>query len=55
MNQSKKQNKRDNTLAALLEEKPNRGRPPRQVSRQNVYVTLSKSQKQQMKALAVNA
>lgn len=36
------------TLAALLEEKPKRGRPPRAVSRQNVYVALSKTQKQQM-------
>ncbi len=45
-------NKKDNTLAALLQEKPKRGRPPRAVSRQNVYVALTKSQKQQMKALA---
>lgn len=46
------QNKKDNTLAALLREKPKRGRPPRAVSRQNVYVALTKSQKQQMKDLA---
>jgi hypothetical protein len=45
-------NKKDNTLAALLREKPKRGRPPRAVSRQNVYVALTKSQKQQMKVLA---
>ena len=45
-------NKKDNTIAALLQEKPKRGRPPRAVSRQNVYVALTKSQKQQMKALA---
>jgi hypothetical protein len=39
------------TLAALLEEKPKRGRPPRAVSRQNVYVSLSKTQKQKMDGL----
>jgi hypothetical protein len=40
------------TLAALLEEKPKRGRPPRRVSRQNVYVALSLEQKALMKELA---
>jgi hypothetical protein len=45
-------NKKDNTLAALMREKPKRGRPPRAVSRQNVYVALTKEQKQQMKMLA---
>ena len=45
-------NKKDNTLAALMREKPKRGRPPRAVSRQNVYVALTKSQKMQMKSLA---
>ena len=45
-------NKKDNTLAALMREKPKRGRPPRAVSRQNVYVALTKAQKQQMKSLA---
>lgn len=44
---------RASTLAALLKEKPKRGRPSRNVSRQNVYVALSKSQKKQMKQLAV--
>lgn len=53
---SKKNNKkpqvRSSTLAALLEEKPKRGRPRRAVSRQNVYVALSDEQKQTMKELA---
>lgn len=40
------------TLAALLKEKPRRGRPSHNVSRQNVYVALAKSQKKQMKQLA---
>ncbi|MCP4423498.1 MAG: hypothetical protein GY803_03300 [Chloroflexi bacterium] len=44
--------KKASTLAALLEEKPKRGRPPRAVSRQNVYVALSKEQKEQMNNLA---
>lgn len=48
--QSKK--KRASTLAALLEEKPKRGRPPRQVKRQNVYVALTLAQKALMKSLA---
>ena len=52
MSQNKPQKKRDNTLAALLREKPKRGRPPRQISRQNVYVALTKTQRQQMKTLA---
>lgn len=47
-----KNSKRDNTLAALLKEKPKRGRPPRQVSRQNVYVALTKSQRKQITAMA---
>ncbi len=41
------------TLAALLKDKPKRGRPPRVVSRQNVYVALSKEQKEQMSELAM--
>jgi hypothetical protein len=49
---ARKKSERDNTIAALLKEKPKRGRPPRQVSRQNVYVALDKTQKQKMKALA---
>ena len=40
------------TLAALLKDKPKRGRPPRDVSRQNVYVSLTKQQKLFMKELA---
>ena len=38
--------RRKSTLAALLEEKPKRGRPPRAVSRKNVYVALTPEQKQ---------
>ena len=41
------------TLAALLEEKPKRGRPSRAVSRQNVYVALTEPQKKHMSELAV--
>ncbi|KAA3662734.1 MAG: hypothetical protein DWQ04_12645 [Chloroflexi bacterium] len=40
------------TLAALLKEKPKRGRPPHAVSRQNVYVALTQNQKAQIKELA---
>lgn len=40
------------TLAALLREKPKRGRPPRAVSRQNVYVALTPQQKVLTKELA---
>jgi len=43
--------KRASTLAALLEEKPKRGRPRRSVQRQNVYVALSPAQKGWMKQL----
>ena len=43
---------RPSTLAALLKDKPKRGRPLHNVSRQNVYVALAKSQKKQMKQLA---
>ena len=43
---------RPSTLAALLKDKPKRGRPSHNVSRQNVYVALAKSQKKQMKQLA---
>jgi hypothetical protein len=42
------------TMAALLKEKPKRGRPPRRVSRQNVYVALRPSEKAQIKALSSN-
>lgn len=48
MSSSKKSKRRASTLAALLEEKPKRGRPPRNVSRQNVYVALSQIQKEAM-------
>ena len=44
--------RKDSTIAALLEEKPKRGRPRRQVSRQNVYVALSQEQKQEMWRMA---
>jgi hypothetical protein len=43
---------KESTLAALLREKPRRGRPPREVSRQNVYVALSDAQKENLGALA---
>jgi hypothetical protein len=47
-------NRKDSTLAALLEDKPKRGRPRRLVSRQNVYVALSEAQKQEMNQMADN-
>jgi hypothetical protein len=40
------------TLAALLEERPKRGRPPRAVSRKNVYVALTPEQKQRVENMA---
>ena len=40
------------TISALLEDKPKRGRPVRDVSRQNVYVALSPEQKGEIKRLA---
>ncbi len=43
---------RDNTLAALLKEKPSRGRPRSAVPRQSVYVSLSVDQKGTIGALA---
>jgi hypothetical protein len=43
---------KESTLAALLREKPRRGRPPREVSRQNVYVALSDVQKKKVSGLA---
>lgn len=39
------------TMAALLEEKPKRGRPRHAVSRQNVYVALRSEEKTLMKQL----
>lgn len=58
MSQKKEKTEKDakqrasSTLAALLKEKPKRGRPSHNVSRQNVYVALAKSQKKQMRQLA---
>ncbi len=51
MSRSKSSKRRSSTLAALLEEKPKRGRPPRNVSRQNVYVALSQQEKERMNEL----
>jgi hypothetical protein len=39
-------NRKDSTLAALLKDKPKRGRPPSAISRQNVYVALTPEQKE---------
>lgn len=39
------------TLAALLKEKPKRGRPRHSISRQNVYVSLTRKQKKEMNRL----
>ncbi|MEJ2748071.1 MAG: hypothetical protein P8183_09215 [Anaerolineae bacterium] len=50
-NKNKKERK-TSTLAALLEEKPKRGRPPRAVSRQTVYVALTQAQKDLLSDLA---
>lgn len=44
-NKKRKKSDSDNTLAALLREKPRRGRPRRSVSRQSVYVALTDAQK----------
>ncbi len=44
--------RKDSTLAALLEEKPKRGRPRRSVSRKNVYVALTHEQKDQIRGMA---
>lgn len=49
---SKGSPEKDSTLAALLRDKPRRGRPPREVSRSNVYVELSDEQKQHLTDLA---
>lgn len=50
-NKNRKERK-TSTLAALLEEKPKRGRPPRVVSRQTVYVALTQAQKDHLSELA---
>ena len=44
--------RKQSTLAALLEEKPRRGRPRRLVSRQNVYVAFSEEEKQAVQHLS---
>jgi hypothetical protein len=44
--------RKDSTIAALLEKKPKRGRPRRKISRQNVYVALSQDQKEEMWRIA---
>lgn len=44
--------RKESTIAALLEDKPKRGRPRHAVSRKNVYVSLTKEQKERMKAIA---
>lgn len=43
---------KDSTLAALLKEKPKRGRPRHDVSRQNVYVALTVLEKSHMRNLS---
>jgi hypothetical protein len=51
-NRSDNNNKKDSTLAALLKDKPTRGRPRRDVGRHNVYVALTKEEKKHMRELA---
>lgn len=48
----KKTNPSSSTMAALLKEKPKRGRPPRKVSRQNVYVSLTVEEKLTIKEIS---
>ena len=45
--------RKDSTIAALLEEKPKRGRPRRSVQRQNVYVAITPQQKQHIKTMSM--
>lgn len=52
MSKKKEESPRASTLAALLKDKPKRGRPTRAVSRQNVYVALTQAEKEAMDALA---
>jgi hypothetical protein len=47
-----KQERKTSTLAALLAEKPKRGRPPRAVSRQTVYVSLTQEQKDHLSEMS---
>ncbi|MDX1663935.1 MAG: hypothetical protein R3272_09085 [Candidatus Promineifilaceae bacterium] len=49
-----REKQKDSTLAALLRDKRRRGRPPRAISRQNVYVELDAEQKRQLTALATH-
>ncbi len=44
--------RKESTIAALLEEKPKRGRPRQAIARKNVYVALTPAQKQEIQALA---
>ena len=44
--------RKDSTIAALLEEKPKRGRPRRAVQRQNVYVALTPLEKKRIQDMA---
>jgi hypothetical protein len=47
-----KDNLQGSTLAALLRDRPRRGRPSHLISRQNVYIALTPAQKQAIKQLA---
>lgn len=49
---SKGSGDKDSTLAALLRDRPKRGRPRREVSRENVYIELSEEQKERVNRLA---
>lgn len=49
---SKTGSDKDSTLAALLRDRPKRGRPRREISRDNVYIELSKAQKRQVSDVA---
>lgn len=49
---SKGSTDKDSTLAALLRDKPKRGRPRREVSRESVYIELSEEQKERMSDMA---
>lgn len=51
-NKKRGSEKTPGTLSALLKEKPKRGRPPRAVSRKNVYVSLTDAQKALLTELA---
>ena len=44
--------RKQSTIAALLEDKPKRGRPRHPVSRKNVYVALTQEQKEELQSLA---